>query len=423
MKKILHQMVAFVGVLILSLGLCVSPIQVYAIEDYYDVNNVPTIISLDDISKYQSNGEKAFNVLNKILDDDVVSGETQYNDFVDKYAGSIIDKNGNLIIYIAGDVNEMSKLNDAFSNEFNIQMRKEKRSNEDITVLLSDVVTYEQVKFSYNELKEQQKEIWELRNSLLNNVTNKTMSEWANKIVSAAITPQNNCVTIFVNNFESSDYELCYNLFENFSCNIVSIEGDCKITECVTTLKPGQSISTGGSLGFRCELNGVKGFTTAVHTKNYSSITVKDGNTQIGKVTAGVYDGKADFCFVEVTNNNYSVSQTTNTSPSYTLSNTSYIVSLPIGYTVYFAGCNSYSARTGKVIYFDYSIANGNEWLLCDLNVNGGDSGGCIFAYMYGEYKVLGVVDGLVNYDTTTIYAYGTKYTTMKQYYSGLDLY
>ncbi len=96
MKKILHQMVAFVGVLILSLGLCVSPIQVYAIEDYYDVNNVPTIISLDDISKYQSNGEKAFNVLNKILDDDVVSGETQYNDFVDKYAGSIIDKNGNI---------------------------------------------------------------------------------------------------------------------------------------------------------------------------------------------------------------------------------------------------------------------------------------------------------------------------------------
>lgn len=43
MKKILHQMVAFVGVLILSLGLCVSPIQVYAIEDYYDVNNVPQL--------------------------------------------------------------------------------------------------------------------------------------------------------------------------------------------------------------------------------------------------------------------------------------------------------------------------------------------------------------------------------------------
>ena len=54
---------------------------------------------------------------------------------------------------------------------------------------------------------------------------------------------------------------------------------------------------------------------------------------------------------------NYDVSTTTNTTEAYTLHETHYVVSLPVGYDVYMAGKMDDDTREGKVYRYDYTIS------------------------------------------------------------------
>lgn len=383
-------------ILTLLLIMVTTAIPVFATQTIYDLqsNNVEE-------NKYlKKDGDAAFDVLNSILIQDVESKAYKFNDFKKDYAGSKIDEQGKLVVYISKNKSVIKALKDELDNK-NVK---------------EDVIKFVEVKFSYNDLKVQQKVMWDLRNNLLKDDI--ILKEWASKIVSMPVDPNYNCVSILVNNFTPSDYEITNELFGEFAYRVELVEGTGEINEEITTLKPGQSIGTGGSLGFRCTLDGVDGFITAVHTGNYTSINpITVNGTSVGTITAGKYDGMADFAFVKITNSNYLVARSTNTTPSRTLHASHYVIALPQGYTVYMAGGTSTSIRQGVVKYYDYSISSGTEWLVCDYPSSPGDSGGVIFAEVNGDYCVVGIHDGTISISGTNL-KYGTKLTTMMNYYN-----
>jgi hypothetical protein len=345
-------------------------------------------------------GEIAFDVINAVLVEDDLAKEHKYQKFKDNYAGSKIDDQGKLVVYVSQKGPALDALKDELScNNVN-----------------SDDVQFIEVRYSYSELKKQQISMWNFRNKTLEGEG--ILKEWADKIVSMPVDPSYNCVLILVNDFVPSDYSLCKEYFGEYSYRIESVAGNGEIIEEITTIKPGQSISTGGSMGFRCKLDGVEGFVTAIHTASYSGINpISVGGTNIGAITDCKYDGKSDFAFVEITNSNYTAGRITNTSPSRTLHASHYVVALPQGYTVYMAGGTTTNIREGEVEYYDYAIASGTEWLVCSYPSSGGDSGGVIFAEVNGDYCVVGIHDGSISISGTTM-KYGTKLTTMKDYYN-----
>jgi len=399
MKKSSNMLVA-IGMAILIAVLSISP--VYAIN--FHLKGEDGLISTADIDACQQAGDIAFNKLNAILADDMQAERSQYNKVRDNYAGSIIDDEGKLVVYISSDLSIMDSLRNELGGA---------RINE-------DDIQFVQVQYSYEELEEQQSDMWQIRNKTMESKSD--LEQWAKKIISVAINPEHNCIAVLVNSFDDADYLLCEQYFGDYSYEVETIAGNGEIQEHATTLKPGQPITTNLSLsiGFRCKLNGVAGFVTAAHTANLSSLPkVKYGSTEIGQVTAGKYDGKSDFAFVQITNSNYTVGLTTNTNPAYTLHASNYVVSLPTGYAVFMAGQNSTKVRAGKVLYYNYAISSGTQWLVCDYVSEPGDSGGCIFANVNGDHVVVGINDGrLVGIGT-----YGTKLTTMKGYYSNLVIY
>jgi len=393
MKKSSNMLVA-IGMAILVAVLSISP--VYAINLH--LKGEDGLMNDAGFVACEQPGDIAFDKFNAILADDMQATKSQYDSVRDNYAGSIIDGEGKLIVYYASELSGL----DSLSREL-----RSANVNE-------DDIQFEQVQYSYTELEAHQKAMWRIRNAAMDKEDG--LEKWAEKIISVAINPKHNCVSVLANGFDDSDYLLCEKYFGDYSYEVEITEASGEISEHVT-LKPGQGISTRGSLGFRCKLNGVAGFVTSVHTASWSSLPkLKDGSTEYGEITAGKYDGKADFCFVKITNSNYNVSLATNTSPAYTLHATNYVVSLPTGKAVYMAGATSSSVRTGKVVYYNYAISSGTEWLVCDYANNPGDSGGCIFANVNGDYVVIGVNNGLVG----NIGSYGTKLTVMKGYYSNL---
>lgn len=354
----------------------------------------------------ENQGEKAFGQLIDFLSNNAASyslenvTDNEYSDFWDCFGGSYIDDNGRFIVYT-------TKEYDNLIEAANIE---------------ESAISFVKTDLSYENLKAQQIEIWDVRNELLNG-DDEALRLWANKIISVTVSQKNNCVMIFANGFEQEDYTICNIYFGDKKYIIEPTNSQGSIIP-QTTIAPGQSISTGSSVGFRCKYNGSEGFITTVHTEDYSKIgRIKDGNgNYLGDIQFSIHDGSADFCFVKTVNDTY-VSLITNTAPAFTLNAISSITYLPEGYTVFLAGGTSVSPRIGKVISFDYSISTGNSWCICSYSSNQGDSGGCVFAEVNGNYCVLGIHDGRVDVPGNGENAYVTKFSTMQQYYSNLQFY
>lgn len=388
MKKMRTRIFCFVEALMISI-MC-GTVSVYGEETLYN-------------SKTVYDGSETFNVLNSILVEGVKTRTSQYSDFISSYAGSKIGDDGTLIVY--------------FKNNCKSNIINDIKSELMTFGVPNCAIEFEGVGYSEMELMSYRDSIWEEIYQCKENGNEPSLKGWADKFVATSIDPETNRVELYVKDFSAVDYTQCDNIFAGFPYEIEVLSGGYDMVE-ESTLKPGQAVSsTGGSIGFRCKLDGVKGFVTATHTSTEDNVTnrvnVKIGGVTVGKVTAGIYDGKADFTFVEITNSSYDVGRTTNTSPSYTLHETHYIVSLPEGYAVYMAGQKSTQVRSGTVYRYDYAINPNSSWLLCDYPSESGDSGGCVFANVNGDYCVLGIHDGSYGSD----YTYSTKLTTMKDYY------
>ncbi len=340
---------------------------------------------------------ETFDVLNSVLIADANSKDQKFSDFKSNYAGSRIDSEGNLIVFVTNKGQTVRSL----TQELKSRNVKE------------EAFRFTEVQYSYNELKDHQKTMWDFRNELLESGEAK---EWARKIASLEVDPTFNAVTIKANAFTPDDYKLCEEYFGDYSYRVEVIHGDIEVVEEMT-VRPGNGISTGGTLGFRCKLNGVEGFVTAIHTSSYSSLNpIKVAGTSVGNITEAVYDGDADFAFVDM-NSSTSASRVVALSPYNTLHASNYVISLPQGYTVYMAGNATGQRVTGTVEYWDGTVGNGTEWLKCKYSSTGGDSGGVIYANVNGDFCVVGIHNGVAG-----SYKYGTKLTKMKDYYN-IDIY
>ena len=199
-------------------------------------------------------------------------------------------------------------------------------------------------------------------------------------------------------------------------------------SEMTTTVNPGDGLSYGNadssiSLGVRCIKNGEYGFLTTIHSSS-TGVAVKYNGTTIGTVTASVHDSMSDFSFVKLTNNSYSIGNHPKSYASVQMSS-SYISSFPYNYIVYFAGRSTPGIRGGTVIdssFYDFGYCA--DALACSFTSSApGDSGGLIYGYSSGSYRVCGIFDGQIT-QSNTVYYYATKYTTIIQdYYPDISLY
>lgn len=372
------------------------------------VGNGDYQISADELTSVQTSGDVAFHNLNNLLAADIEKTDPQFSEVLTSYAGSSIDEDGNLVVYMA-----YSTVGQGETNQIITEL--------EAVGTPSNAVQFVQVEYSYEELKAYQNVMWSIRNHAASDENNPDMSVWANKIYSVAINPMNNRVTVLGNDFTSLDYAYCDMLFGDYPYEIDATVIDNELIEETIELQPGQAInSTGGSIGYRCKLNGVEGFVTTIHSANFTSgQAVRIDGVKIGEIVQSVYDGVADFTFVKMTNTNYEVDLGTNTNPSYILHDNHYVISMPIGCTIYMAGRNSNTVRVGKVVYYDYAISNGTSWLIADYASAAGDSGGCVFAGVNGDYCVVGIHNGSINVDSDAeTEKYITKHTTMKDYFN-----
>lgn len=358
------------------------------------------IIPEEDMSVYD--GSDTFNMLNKIVASEVARGNSKYDEFIDTYAGSVVAQNGELVVFVKENNETVNSIkNELYRN--NIQ---------------ASSIQFVDVEYSYGELEAYKHMMWAFVSQAKENIVDSVLYAWSNKLQATAIDPVTNRVELYVVGFDEGDFNLCETYFGSYPYEIEILPEGYGLNEEIT-INPGQAISTtGGSLGFRCKLDGAEGFITSTHGSTDSFVaqekSVQVNGVTVGKITAGKYDGKSDFAFVELTNSNCNVSTTTNTTEAYTLHETHYVISLPVGYDVYMAGKIEEDTREGKVYRDGYTISDGSDWIVCDYPSDNGDSGGCIFAEVDGDYCIIGIHNGsLIN----TPYAFGTKLTTMKGYY------
>lgn len=344
-----------------------------------------------------SEGSKAFNALNSIL----IENES-YGDFIELYGGSYIEED-TLFVYYRNDLNE-DVLN--------------RLSSED---LLRDYsVVFYPAQYSYNQLSEMMDYIWNLKCLHENDA-----GYWTSVLRAIGINQSDNCLDLVIDNCCDAllaDFE---SHVDDYPANIL-FSDNYRIEEQTTMINPGSEVKKGTvpfSVGFRCKKNGEKGFLTTIHSNSTGSTIEYNGNN-IGTVTASVNDGYADFSFVKL-NSSYEVSLKPKGLSSYQLHSGHFAVSLPTNYTVYLAASTHSGIVSGVVKYNSYTIEYGSDWLVCSYNANSGDSGGCVFTQVNGDYVVVSIHDGVI-YDvgTESMVSYSTRLTTIRnQYYNDIVIY
>lgn len=345
-----------------------------------------------------SEGDKAFNALNSVLVDNPL-----YNEFIDLYGGGYIDPFENAILYVY------------YRNDLNMDLLATLKEED---LLQGHSIVFLPCQYSYTQLCLMQNDIWNYKIAHENE-----NNHWTTYLNAIGIDQSSNRLHCIVSDEARVSCGM-ETVFENYP--VEYLISNNYVIEQQTTIHPGYELSYGGggmSLGFRCKKNGVSGFLTTIHNSTTGG-TVYCGGNSLGTVTVSVNDGYADFTFVKLTNSNYSISRYPKANTSYQLHSSNYAVSLPANYTVYMAGRTHSYIVSGVIKYADYSVGYGTHWLACSYSSDLGDSGGCVFAKVNGDYVVLAIHDGRIYDPSTEMYlAYSTKYTTIKSYYNDITLY
>lgn len=109
----------------------------------------------------ESPGKKMFDEMNSILLDGNLCNQDEYEAFVKSYAGSLIDEDGQLVVYYAGDENNIIPIENQMQNSEQGQILSE---------CVSESYQFVQVEYSYDELISFQKSMWDIRNNILKNI-------------------------------------------------------------------------------------------------------------------------------------------------------------------------------------------------------------------------------------------------------------
>ena len=354
--------------------------------------------------EYVPEGNLAFDYFCDVVD----ANHIELEEFIEKYGGAYIEGETLTILY-------RYDLSDSVL-----------RLLQELLATSNYAINMASCSYSYQELRDIIASLYQEASNHSNDI-----SHWSSSIRILYINQMTNKIVCKFLDYDGNQEEKIELALSEFPICLEKMEEEAiceEQSEMTTTINPGDGLSYGNtnasiSLGVRCIKNGEYGFLTTIHSASTGGI-VKYNGTTIGTVTASVHDSLSDFSFVKLTNNSYSIGNHPKSYASVQLSS-SYISSFPYNYIVFFAGRSTPGIRGGNVIdssFYDFGYCA--DALACSFTSSApGDSGGLIYSYSSGSYRVCGIFDGQI-VQGNTIFYYATKYTTIIQdYYSDISLY
>ena len=290
----------------------------------------------------------------------------QYPDY---YGGSYINADNKLVICVSPNTTLPIEFSESFSENYVV----------------------EPVTYSYNELKALMAELNEYiltqNTDVALNINHFALYDDQNRIV--------------VSLFDASPEKI--EEFQNTVSNSPALifEEDSSIITSTSSVKPGDELQnsnrgTYASMGYRAKLDGKAGFVTSAHFAYLNNNISIDGTT-IANVTERNYSGSADAAFCEITNSNYT--------PSNTISGTSNTLSTTISEPgvsthINMVGCTS-GHLDGYVTSSD-ATARGSGGVVftnlteADFLSSPGDSGGIVYSYIGSTETrlTIGIING-----------------------------
>ncbi len=179
-----------------------------------DEGNTPTVIAVE------TEGNRVFNCMNAVLEEDMACTAPSFSDFVTNYSGGIIEGD-HLTIFVKGEISNQG-------------LFETKMSEKGISPDRYDIVT---VDYTYADLELQIESFWNFRNEQL-----EEGAVWAEGVYSAAICQERNCITICINsNMDVSAYPDLMNALENINYEIVVCDDEPQRTEETTLFSYSES--------------------------------------------------------------------------------------------------------------------------------------------------------------------------------------
>ncbi|MCD7825707.1 MAG: S1 family peptidase [Clostridiaceae bacterium] len=305
----------------------------------------------------------------------------------DYYGGAFINENDELVVEVTENTEQV------------VQELQKITGDQTVGIMV--------VKRSYNELLNVYQTI----------VDSLTESDVAKLVSSCYVDEKNNCVTVKINNIQAEE-EIRNTICDADCLNFVVVEGTIQAD---ATLKPGSYVTIGDygySIGFRCirmteSGSFTNGFISAAHGNSVGSAAYTLAGSYIGKVLYQKYSDNVDASYIRLLNtDDHTLSNLIKYSGS-TLTEGSYMSTVPVGYTVYKVG-NTTGLTTGEVVSNNCSVTyNGivfSDFICTSCASQSGDSGGLVYADNNGSYSIVGIH---VAHNNDTGYGYCVKYTNI----------
>lgn len=358
-KKSLAILMSFCMLSCISSYAAVEEAAVVQIENGTMTDSEFIAMEKESLSRYDedflTNQEEAAMNYETMIDSFELSRSTE-PDYPAAYGGSYIDDNGELIVYVSKN----RKTRDEF-----VQNTENLLDNDDYSI--------EEVEYSYNELVSVMNELNEYKTAHNDDVSNNFNYYW--------LSDKDNNIVVETSDMSEGAIEA---FKEQVSDSPMIVFKQCSgpmVPEI--SMKPGQSIKTvgSGSMGYRAKKGSKVGFVSAGHMGNLND-TVYVGNTAVGKITSKQASGKVEATFIEITNSNYTPSNTIN-GTSNTLSTKT---SKPgVGTVINKCGAST-GATSGKIISTNATITvDGTTFTdvtTADYSSAPGDSGGIVYSYV-----------------------------------------
>lgn len=313
----------------------------------------------EDLSKFDDDflakQEEAAINYEKLINSFGLSRSTEPN-YPDTYCGAYIDDNGELVIYVKG----AETTRDAF-----VQNTE--------GLLGGNNFRIKEATFSYNELVSLMNELNTYKDTHNNDVANGFNYYW--------LSDKSNNIVVELD-YMSAENIAAFKAQVSDSPIITFKQADGPMMPEIN-MNPGQSIRTvgSGSMGYRAKKGGKVGFVSAGHMGNLNDI-VYVGDVAVGKIISKQASGKVEATFIEVTNSDYTPSNTIN-GTSNTLSTKT---SKPgVGTVINKCGAST-GATSGKIISTNATITVSGvtytDVTTADYSSAGGDSGGIVYSYV-----------------------------------------
>ncbi len=352
MNRIITVILTFT--LLMSVWLIPSSNMV-AFEEATDTNVNLAVLS-DELQELENEANEKYNeLLNEWSENSQFVTESNVN-YPDFYGGAYINNEKELVI-------QVTYLDDSIEEYFG-------------SIINLTNVVFEEVSYSFNELKQAHGEIVEKMNP---NSSDLLISS----IAGVGISFPDNSVSLYV---VTSDAVAKTSAFNNQVRDNISDFENIKIISTpgkdatVADLEPGAEITDSGytrSAGFWARnANGDLGIITAPHSSISQGDTIWVGTTVFGTASTPYFSGSVDAVFVERTNANFSATRYISGWNFNLISGT--YTTLAVGSTTYSKG-KATGCKSGVIVDTNYTTSyNISDCVVTSATCDSGDSGGIV---------------------------------------------